>query len=275
MRLFFLTALVMLAFAANSVLNRMALLSDGASPASFALVRLISGAVFLLALVYLRPGPGVPWGAARRAWGAVTLAVYVLGFSFAYVTLDAGIGALILFGGVQITMFVGAVILGENLPVQRWAGSVMAFAGLVLLLWPWTVVAPDHAGAGLMAAAAVGWGIYSLLGRAGADPLGATAANFALAVPAGLAGFALFPGALSVRGAVLATISGAVTSGAGYALWYAILPKLGATRAAIAQLSVPIIAVAVGVILLGEPLSLRLVFAAAVVLTGIGLSLRS
>lgn len=274
MRLFLSTTLVMIAFAANSVLNRMALLGDGTGPAAFALIRLVSGALFLLALAYGRRGGGVDWRAPRRLWGAATLAVYVLGFSFAYVTLPAGVGALILFGGVQITMFLGAVLAGEPVPALRWIGSGVAFGGLAVLLWPGAGTETDLAGALLMAAAAAGWGVYSLLGRGGADPLGATAANFALAVPAGLLAFVLLPGGIGWRGAALAAASGAVTSGAGYALWYAVLPRLAASVAAVAQLSVPVIAVAGGVLLLGEAVGLRLVVAAALVLAGIAVSLR-
>ncbi len=275
MRLFLLTTLVMIAFAANSVLNRMALLGDGTGPAAFALIRLVSGAAFLLGLAHARRGgSGVPWRAPRRLWGAATLAIYVLGFSFAYVTLPAGVGALILFGGVQITMFLGAVLGGEPVPALRWIGSGVAFGGLVVLLGPGAGADTDLGGALLMAAAAAGWGAYSLLGRGGADPLGATAANFALAVPAGLLAFALLPGGISWRGAALAVASGAVTSGAGYALWYAVLPRLAASVAAVAQLSVPVIAVAGGVVLLGEAVSLRLVAAAALVLAGIAISVR-
>ncbi len=274
MRLFLLTTLVMVAFAANSVLNRMALLGDGTGPAAFALIRLVSGALFLLALAGGRRGRAIPWRAPRRLWGAAMLAVYVLGFSLAYVTLPAGVGALILFGGVQITMFLGAVLGGEPVPALRWIGSGVAFGGLAVLLWPGAGADTDPGGALLMAAAAVGWGVYSLLGRGGADPLGATAANFALAVPAGALALALLPGGIGWRGAALAVASGAVTSGAGYALWYAVLPRLAASVAAVAQLSVPVIAVAGGVVLLGEAVSLRLAVAAALVLAGIAVSLR-
>jgi drug/metabolite transporter (DMT)-like permease len=274
MRLILLTALTMIAFAANSVLNRMALVGDATGPAAFALIRLGAGAVFLLVLAYGRKRGRVPWRAKRRLWGAATLAVYVLGFSFAYVTLEAGVGALILFGGVQITMFIGALALGERVPRARWLGSGVAFGGLAVLLWPVGGVAPDLGGAALMVAAAIGWGIYSLLGRGGDDPLGATAANFAIAVPVGLVVFALLPGEVTLRGAVLAVLSGAVTSGAGYALWYSVLARLEASLAAVAQLAVPVIATAGGLVLLGEAVSLRFVAATALVLAGIALSLR-
>jgi len=266
MRLFLLTALTMLAFAANSILNRMALEDGMTGPAAFAAIRLVSGALCLWLLVAWRSGR------LRPVWhpgGAASLALYVLGFSFAYVTLPAGVGALILFGGVQITMFAGALLLREAVPARRWAGAALAFGGLVWLLWPAGGAAPDPVGAVLMAAAALGWGIYSLLGRGATDPLGATAGNFVFAAPLGLILLALLPDTATTQGAVLAVISGAVTSGCGYALWYAVLPRLGSARAAVAQLCVPVIAAAGGLLLLGEGVSLRFALASLLVLGGV------
>ena len=271
MRLFLLTALTMLAFAANSILNRMALEDGTTGPAAFAAIRLVSGALCLWAIVLLRGG------GMRPGWhpgGAASLALYVLGFSFAYVSLPAGVGALILFGGVQITMFAGALILKEAVPPRRWAGAALAFGGLIWLLWPAGAAPPDPVGAALMAAAAFGWGIYSLLGRGVGDPLRATAGNFVFAVPPGLGVLLLLPDMISAQGAVLAVISGAVTSGCGYALWYAVLPQLGASRAAVAQLCVPVIAALAGLALLGEGLSLRFAVASVLVLGGVLLASR-
>lgn len=266
MRLILLTALTMLAFAANSILNRMALEDGSTGPAAFAAIRLVAGAVCLWALVAWRQGLIRPqW----QAGGAASLALYVLGFSFAYVSLPAGVGALILFGGVQITMFAGALMLREPVPARRWAGAALAFAGLVWLLWPAAGTAPDPAGAALMAAAALGWGVYSLLGRGATNPLRATAGNFVFAAPLGLIVLALMPDSATARGALLAVISGAVTSGCGYALWYAVLPRLGSARAAVAQLTVPVIAAAGGLALLGEAISLRFALAAALVMAGV------
>lgn len=266
MRLFLLTSLTMLAFAANSLLNRMALEDGTTGPAAFAAIRLVSGAVCLWLIVLMRNGgPRPVW----HAGGAASLALYVLGFSFAYVTLPAGVGALILFGGVQITMFAGALILRETVPARRWAGAALAFGGLVWLLWPAGANAPDPLGAGLMAAAAFGWGIYSLLGRSATDPLRATAGNFVFAVPFGVVLFALISDGASAQGVLLAVVSGAVTSGCGYALWYSVLPHLGASRAAVAQLCVPVIAALGGLVLLGEGLSLRFAMASALVLGGV------
>ncbi|MHC0053751.1 DMT family transporter [Actibacterium sp. D379-3] len=272
MRLFLLTALTMIAFAANSVLNRLALADGGIGPASFAAIRLGAGAAVLVALS-LAAGHGVRLLGRHRAGGALSLALYVLGFSFAYVSLPAGVGALVLFGGVQITMFAGAVLLKEPVPPQRWLGAVLAFAGLIWLLWPGGASAPPLVACLLMGAAALGWGLYSLIGRGAADPLQSSAANFVLALPVGLLVLALWPDAVSVRGAVLAVLSGAVTSGLGYALWYAVLPRLGAARAAVAQLTVPVIALAGGMVFLDEALTLRFAVASALVLGGVALSL--
>jgi drug/metabolite transporter (DMT)-like permease len=269
-RLAALTAVTMVAFAANSLLNRMALDDGQTGPAAFAVIRVVSGALCLWLLVRMRSGSASP---VLRPWGAGSLALYMLGFSFAYVTLPAGMGALILFGGVQVTMFAGAVLGGERVAWTRWAGAVIAFGGLVWLLWPGAQAAPPPVGAALMLAAALGWGIYSLLGRGVPDPLAATASNFVYAAPLALLVFAVLPDAASLRGIVLAVLSGAVTSGLGYALWYSVLPRLTATLAAVAQLSVPVIAMAGGVLLLNEALSARFVAATVLVLGGISLSL--
>ncbi|MDQ2095044.1 DMT family transporter [Rhodobacteraceae bacterium 10Alg 79] len=277
MRLFLLTALTMVAFAANSILNRLALQDGGAGPASFAAIRLASGAMMLALLVAWRDG-GLRWRSGAEGvaavFGPAALALYVLGFSFGYVTLPAGIGALILFGGVQVTMFAGALIEGEVVPVQRWAGAVLSLGGLFYLMWPAEAgaAAPDGWGAALMALAALGWGIYSLIGRGTSDPLAATAVNFLWAVPAGALVWLILPDGADARGVALAVASGAVTSGLGYALWYQVMPRLGATRAAVAQLCVPVIAIAGGALLLSEPVTLRATVASALVLGGVALA---
>jgi drug/metabolite transporter (DMT)-like permease len=271
MRLLLLSTLTMVAFAANSVLNRLALEDGGTGPASFAAVRLVAGAVVLALLVARRGGAPV-W--ALPGWGGpAALALYVLGFSFAYVTLGAGVGALILFGGVQVTMFAGAVSGGDQIPPRRWIGAAISFAGLCYLMWPTGETVVTLTGAALMLAAALGWGLYSLIGRGVADPLRATAGNFLYAAPVGIVAWLALPDGMDGAGFALAVISGAVTSGLGYALWYSVLPGLGATRAAVAQLSVPVIAVAGGVLFLGEAVSLRVVLASVLVLGGVALSL--
>ena len=201
------------------------------------------------------------------------MALYILGFSFAYIWLDAGLGALILFGGVQITMFAGAIWAGERPSVRRWAGAAIAFGGLFYLLSPSTN-APNLVGAALMALAAFGWGIYSLLGRQVKRPLQATAANFLLAVPVALLVGSIAPDqtAAAPLGIALAIGSGAVTSGLGYALWYSILPQLARAQAAVAQLTVPVIAATGGALFLTESPSLEFVIASLLVLGGVALS---
>ena len=270
----------MMAFAGNSLLNRLAVGGGMIGAVPFAEVRLVAGAVSLLGLVagraLLRGGPIWP-GARGRLVGTGALLAYLFGFSLAYGALDAGVGALILFGMVQITMFGGALMMGEAVPIQRWLGAALAFGGLVLLAAPGGVAGISwHAVS--MAVAGVGWGIYSLSGRGQADALGATAWNFALAVPVGLALGVVLPQAAvaaSAGGIGLAVLSGAVTSGLGYALWYAILPELGAGRAGVAQLTVPVLAALGGVLWLGEGLSLRFGLAAALVLGGVAVALRA
>ena len=279
MRLFGLTALVMMAFAGNSLINRLAVGGGLMDPLSFAFWRVLGGAVVLAALVAFRHrqhGGGLwPQGPGRIA-GVAGLVVYLLGFSYAYTQLPAGTGALILFGLVQITMFAGAVIGAEAVPAARWIGAGTAFAGLILLLAPGTSAALDLPATLSMAAAGVGWGVYSLSGRAQADALGATAANFLLAVPVLAAVLQIAPegpAPLTPYGLGLALLSGTITSGLGYALWYRILPRLGAGRAAVAQLTVPLITASAGLVLLAEPLDLRFVLATCLVLGGVALAL--
>ena len=267
MRLLLLTALTMVAFAANSVLNRWALLDGTTGPAAFQAVRVAAGALCLGVLLAARGGlPKIL--APGRAIGTGSLLIYVVGFSFAYVALDSGVGALILFGVVQITMFAGALIGGERPPPSRWIGSALALAGLAWLLLPGGN-APSFWAATLMAAAAMGWGVYSLVGRRATDPLAETGANFLCAAPLALLIWVVMPGSMSFQGAVLAVISGAITSGLGYALWYSVLPKLEASVAALAQLTVPVIATVGGVLLLGEVATARLVMASALVIGGV------
>jgi drug/metabolite transporter (DMT)-like permease len=270
MRLFLLTALTMLAFAANSVLNRMAVGAGQIGAVEFALIRLASGAAMLGFLLALR---GRVWpGLSGRVPGVAGLLVYLFGFSFAYRGLDAGTGALVLFGAVQVTMFAGALLAREAVPGSRWAGAGLALGGLALIALP-GAAAPPLLPLLLMAGAGLGWGLYSLAGRRAADPLAATAWNFLLAVPVGLA-VALAAGLAqtSLRGAVLAVISGAVTSGLGYALWYALLPRLGAARAAVAQLSVPMLAALGGAALIAEAPGWRFAGASVLVLGGVALA---
>lgn len=280
MRLFLLTALTMTAFAANSVLNRAAVGGRHIGAVDFALVRLLAGAAMLGALVAVRrvrTGRALWPGGRGRVVGAASLLVYLFGFSLAYGALDAGAGALILFGMVQITMFAGAVLAREPVPGRRWAGAGVAFLGLVYLLAPGSGAAESPLHAALMAAAGVGWGVYSLAARGTRDPTGASAWNFILAVPVAALMVAVMPAqadtaAPQARGVALALVSGAVTSGLGYALWYRILPALGAARGGVAQLTVPLIAVAGGMAFLGEALTLRFLIASVLILGGVALA---
>lgn len=271
MRLFLLTALAMCAFAANSVLNRTAVGRGLIDPVSFAVVRLVAGAAMLAVLMAVR-ARGVVWpGWQGRLAGVGGLLVYLFGFSLAYVRLDTGAGALILFGVVQVTMFAGALLSGDRVPPWRWAGAGLAFAGLAVLLWPGAgaVLSLPHGLA--MAAAGVGWGVYSLAGRGARDAVAATAWNFGLAVPVVAVGLlvAQVPIGGAPLGLGLAVVSGAVTSGLGYALWYGVVPTLGAGRAAVAQLTVPVLAAVAGVVVLGEAVGLRLLLAGVCVLSGV------
>jgi drug/metabolite transporter (DMT)-like permease len=266
-----LTVLAMIAFAANSLLCRMALAGGEIDPGTFALVRVASGAATLAVIMFARRGPTL-W---RPDWAAATaLTAYLLFFSFAYVGLTAGTGALILFGAVQLTMFAAALKAGERLPPLGWAGLAVAAAGLVVLVAP-GVSAPRPLPAAAMAVAGVAWGLYSLLGRSAGDPLAATARNFVWAAVL-VAPFGLFYGGVvttSGTGIALALASGILASGLGYVIWYAALAGLTAGSAATVQLSVPVIAALGGVAFLGEAVTPRLVLASAATLGGIAIVL--
>lgn len=269
MRLILLTVFALTAFAANSVLTRSALALDQIGPGNFMAIRLVSGAVMLAALVAFRGG----FGSMMRhgsVMSAASLLLYAGAFSFAYVTLDTGLGALILFGGVQITMFAGAVIKGEQPAVSRWVGSLLGMIGLGILFAP-GASSPDVLGAVLMVFSAIGWGVYSLRGREVSAPLQATAGNFILAAPVGIILWLIIPSETetSLNGILLAVGSGALASGVGYAVWYATLPKLDSSLAAILQLTVPIIALAGGMVFLGESMSWSFVVSATLILGGV------
>ena len=272
MRLILITIAALVAFAGNSLLNRAALAETEITPAAFTAIRLLSGAVFLAVLV----GLGSDAGKRIRdgSWlGAIALAAYAVAFSFAYVTLDAGVGALALFGGVQITMFGGVLLRGGRPGFSRWIGSALGMLGLGVLFLP-GASAPDPAGLALMLVAAFAWGVYSLLGQGVADPLASTAGNFLRTFPlAAILAIPMFWTHAPFGGVVLAILSGALTSGLGYALWYTALRDLDQSLAAILQLTVPIIAVAGGVLFLGESVTITLVLAAILVSAGVMLSL--
>jgi drug/metabolite transporter (DMT)-like permease len=268
-----LTAAAMLAFAANSLLCRLALRQGLIDPASFSSVRLVAGAITLAAIVRLRTTDRSTPG--RADWlAAAMLFAYVAFFSYAYLTLTAGTGALILFGAVQVTMFSVGLRSGEMFRPMAWFGLVLAIVGLVYLVSP-GVAAPPLFGAAMMAIAGAAWGVYSLRGRGVTDPLAATAGNFVRAAPLALVLSVLLAANAhaDAAGVALAIASGAVTSGIGYVIWYAALSRLSAMRAATVQLSVPLIAAFGGVVLLSEAITPRLLAASAAILGGIALVL--
>jgi len=270
-----LTAAALVGFAANSLLCRMALGPRLVDAATFTVIRIVSGALMLLVLVRAAEGGRDAQPAAKAgSWAsAAALFGYAAAFSFAYLRIGAGVGALLLFGAVQATMLAWALRGGERLRWNQGIGLLAALAGLAALVRP-GLSAPDPFGAVLMLGAGVAWGVYSLRGRGAARPLAATASNFARAVPLaaalGLAG--LGAAHVGLRGALLAAASGAVTSGVGYSLWYAALKGLTATQAAVVQLSVPVLAAGGAVALLGEALTPRLLACGAVILGGVALA---
>ncbi len=259
----------MTAFAANSLLCRAALRDTAIDPASFTMLRIVSGALTLWLLT--RPASRVRSGSGN--WpSALALFVYAAAFSFAYVTLSAATGALLLIGAVQVTMIGHALSAGERLRGWRLIGLVLAFAGLVGLLLP-GLSAPPLAGSLLMLGAGCAWGIYSLRGKSGGDPSLVTAGNFIRAAPMTVLLSVIGLGGISfdAAGVWYALLSGSLASGAGYVVWYVVLPALRSTDAAVVQLSVPVIAAAGGVVLLGEALTPRLLVASAAILGGIAL----
>jgi len=273
-RLFILTTLAMIAFASNSLLCRAALKQTSIDAASFTFVRIFSGAAALWLIMRLR---NAPWKEPGNWWSALALFAYAAAFSFAYKSLSAGTGALLLFGAVQATMISWGLGKGERLRGIQIAGLVVAVSGLVVLLFP-GLSAPPLSGSILMLAAGLAWGIYSLRGKAEKNPASATAGNFLRAVP-----FALIISIISISkmhldraGIGYAVLSGAIASGVGYVIWYTALSdsmpvRLGPASAATVQLSVPVLAATGGILFLGEPITLRYLFASIAVLGGIAL----
>ena len=269
-RIAVLTALALAAFAGNSLLCRAALAQTGIDPASFTTLRLLSGAVVLWLIVLMRGGIRFAGG----SWlSASALFAYAAGFSFAYVQLPAATGALILFGAVQMTMIGQGLWSGERLGKAQIAGLLLACGGLLALLLP-GISAPPLSGALLMLGAGIAWGIYSLRGRTAGDPLQVTAGNFLRATPIAMGSSLLFSGgaSLDAAGILYAMLSGALASGAGYAIWYAVLPALKPTSAASLQLSVPVLAALGGIAFLGEAMSVRLILSSAAVIAGVGMT---
>jgi drug/metabolite transporter (DMT)-like permease len=302
-RVFILTLVTMTAFAGNSLLCRLALKQTSIDAASFTFIRIISGAIALWPIVKFRkrlmvdrttsplverspnspPVTRLPRRSLAKAghsslpragnWpSALALFAYAAAFSFAYISLSAGTGALLLFGAVQATMIIWGLRQGEHLRARHWIGLAFALGGLVALLFP-GLSAPPLGGSILMLSAGIAWGIYSLRGQASGDPISETAGNFLRAVPlAAVLSVAFLPWAsLDRAGIGFAILSGAIASGVGYAIWYTALPGLKAASAATVQLSVPVLAAAGGILFLGESITVRLLFASVAVLGGIAL----
>jgi drug/metabolite transporter (DMT)-like permease len=268
-----LTVLALIAFAANSILTRLALGSHRIDAASFTAIRLASGAAVLALLVLARSKSAAALR-GRGAIGPLALFAYAAPFSFAYLRIGAAVGALVLFGVVQLTMIGYALRRGERPSPAAWLGLVLASSGLVALLLP-SAGRPDPLGIVLMAVAGVAWAVYTIAGRAAPDPLAANARGFLWSTPLALALVLVvrFSAFATPRGAMLAMASGGITSGLGYAIWYRALPRLSVMQAAVAQLSVPVLAALGAVVFLSEPLDGRLAGSGVLVLGGVGLAL--
>lgn len=271
LRLILITSLAMIAFAANSVLGRLGLVETEIGAGSFAMIRLLSGAVTLVAICALQ---------SKKIRGSLTgglaLLVYAGFFSYAYIALGAGMGAIILFALVQITMLSWGLLQGERLSGLQWTGFVIAVGALVWLVFP-SLEAPPLWAAAAMAMAGIGWGAYSILGRGVSDPTSATTGNFiwatGLALPVLGTTLLLAPEPIPpVDGVLIAMTSGALTSGLGYVVWYRALRDLTSSRAGIAQLTVPAIAAIGGVLFLAEPITLRFALSTTAILGGVALA---
>lgn len=267
-----LTSLALLAFAANSLLARAGLIDPHMGPEEFTLIRLISGALTLMLIVAISRQKGTPDKKTKKQgswWGAAALLLYALMFSLAYVTLDTGFGALCLFTSVQLTIL-GISAVQKNIQRAETIGALIAFAGFIYLVLP-TLGTPNRIGIFMMTLSGIGWGLYTLMGRTATQPLQLTARNFGraslLAVPLFIF---IFPSPdISPYGVGLAILSGAITSGCGYAIWYAVLPRLSAAFSGVSQLLVPPIAALMGWAVLGEVLTLRLFVATLIILLGL------
>jgi drug/metabolite transporter (DMT)-like permease len=275
-RLVLLTAAALTGFSANSLLTRAAITGGHLDPWTFMGVRLLTGALALWLVLRVRAASRTGVAGERGSWAmAAWLGGYAVLFTVAYTRIDAGPGALILFGSVQLTMFFTALVRGERLSPAQWLGVGLAVTGLLVLTLP-GLTAPDPIGAALMAGAGACWGAYSLAGKRAADPLAVTGDNFVRAAAAvTLIVIALRPdGPVSTTGVVLATLSGAIASGMAYAAWYAVLPSLPAWRAATIQLAVPVLTAAAAAVLLSESVSARLLTAMVLVVAGIWFATR-
>lgn len=261
--------IALLAFAGNSVLCRLALGENAIDAASFTAIRLLSGAIFLLLLVYFKDNKRINF--KQSSWSsAISLFLYAATFSFAYISLDTGTGALILFGFVQLTMIIYSFLQGKKLILVEWFGLVIAFSGLLILLLP-GASAPSLTGFTLMATSGIAWAVYTIKGKGSKTPLQDTATNFAKTLPVVviMVLMTIQHADLSYRGVLLAIISGAITSGLGYAIWYAVLKKITVIQASTSQLLVPIIASIFGVLFANEVVTSKLLIASLLILGGI------
>ena len=267
-----LTLIAMLAFAANSVLARLGLGEASIDPASYTAVRLLSGAATLWAIARFSSHDNNSESAGSWTSGSM-LFLYAITFSFAYITLSTGTGALILFAAVQITMIAMGLYSGERPRPLEWLGLLIAIIGLIYLVSP-GITAPSLVGSLLMLIAGIAWGVYSIRGRGAVNPLAATADNFLRTIPFALIMVLIFYFKINISesGFIYALTSGAISSGVGYAIWYAALRGLTATRAATVQLSVPVLAAIGGVLFLSEPVTTRLAIATMAILSGIGMA---
>lgn len=279
LRLPALTLATMIAFAANSLLCRAALRGGAIDATSFTVLRIASGALLLFAIerVRRRPEPARALATDRGSWrAAVALMVYAPAFSYAYIRLGAGAGALLQFGSAQLTMVGGGLIAGERPTPRQWFGTAVATAGMVVLTAP-GLDAPSPSGAALMVLAGIAWGIFSLCARGTTTPVATTTSIFLHSLPfalaLGVAGAAT--GAhVTVRGAVLAAASGTAASALSYCAWYAVVPELGAARAAVSQLLVPVIAAIAAIVLLDEPVTRHVAIGGGIILGGLAVALR-
>lgn len=268
-KLVLLAALAMTAFAANSLLCRMALVETDIDPASFTFWRLTSGALMLTLLVVMRNQKPLQEG---NMASAIALFVYAAGFSFAYISMTTGAGALLLFGAVQVTMISWGLFKGERMSALQWGGFLLALIGLILLLLPNAAV-PQLSSALMMLAAGIAWGVYSLKGKGAKFPIEATAGNFIRATLLALVLLVIFwpGGEFHAEGMAYAVASGAIASALGYALWYSILVHIAAIKAATLQLSVPVLAVFAGWLFLDEPVTLRIILSSLAVIGGVAM----
>ena len=277
-KLFILVLLTMIAFAANSILTRLAISNNQLGPASFSFIRLVSGSIVLIIIVILRSGLSSIWGTKPNQASILGLSFYMVGFHFAYNSLDAGLGAIVLFGGVQLVMFTSTILSKEKTTAYNWIGMLLAMLGILILFFPTDLVLSDQVfGLLLMLLASLGWGMYSLSGRQSKDPIASTMSNFIFTIPIVSVVLILYPDSinLSYYGILLAICSGAVMSALGYSLWYAILPLLEKPVASLVQLVVPVIALILGMIILDEKLTYLSLFSSLLIIGGISIGIFS